>query len=95
VNKINRISNKERDLLKESVARQERITVLETKRRQVRNQKQYVRRQGSNASTAAGFAAHRSSSSTPDGRRVLPWKNIGLLSVGALAAGMLVFNYSK
>jgi hypothetical protein len=41
---IRRISNKERDLLKESIARQQRIAVLEKERRRLKNSQQYARR---------------------------------------------------
>jgi len=106
---INRISNKERDLLKESVARRERIAVLENKRRQVRNQKQYVRRQQESVMNGLGLGlglgareggrekknAVASSPEPPSSPQPLQWKNIGLISVGVLAAGMLALNYSK
>lgn len=103
---INRISNKERDLLKESVARRERIAVLENKRRQVRNQKQYVRRQQESVMNGLGLGAREGGrekknavASSPDppssSPQPLQWKNVGLISVGVLAAGMLALNYSK
>jgi len=107
---INRISNKERDLLKESVARRERIAVLENKRRQVRNQKQYVRRQQESVMNGLGLGLglgareggrekKNAVASSPDppssSPQPLQWKNVGLISVGVLAAGMLALNYSK
>ena len=45
VRKIERLTAKERDILKESVARRARIEKLETIQRSIRNKKQYERRQ--------------------------------------------------
>jgi len=45
VSKIERLTEKERDILKESVARRARIEKLETIQRSIRNKKQYERRQ--------------------------------------------------
>ena len=54
--KIERLTAKERDILKESVARRARIEKLETIQRSIRNKKQYERRQALVDADKAGQA---------------------------------------
>ena len=92
--------------MKESVARKQRIEVLEKKRRQIRNQKQYVRRQQflptalTNAMTTVNEEYDDGDDNNRDAVAEPPqsthkWRNIALVSAGLVAAGMLVFNSTK
>ena len=104
---IRRISNKERDLLKESIARQQRIAVLEKERRRLKNSQQYARRKNDVPTVMMndilsppeeGQEGNENDEGEGEGEgddnesSSMTMTTWALLGLGALSAGYLVFS---